>query len=338
MKKIFLIVIFILIFSFCVNCFALSRWDTDKVIYSAMSDKIIEEMVPVHNEVGDLIGFRVLITIPSDYQEDEIVIVPSVFQTINNYKHLIPGEEVSIDLKVINHSKFDYQYVNNSFILSTDDLSRYGVDTTFSQNYGIGFDGNVIYDHFLVYRTCNEAIRSLYDNDFCDDALSDDILDVKLKDRGYSGVQQLSQYYLDFYNNKYNLKEDNLDEFTFSVAKEIFGGKISNIKESDPEIVRLSYHYFYNKLLYYKFSDQEIDSYNSDEFSIGNYKRKGIGNEYFKSGFQNIESGSFSEINHMKIGINDYYYSEIFNDYGLYGYMEFRLEKSGVIVPPNTGI
>ena len=92
-------------------------------------------------------------------------------------------------------------------------------------------------------------------------------------------------------------------------------------------------------MLYYRFNDQLVDDFSSDEYSIGTYRRKNLGNDYFKDNFKSIESKNTYEINNMYLGINDYYYSNVFDDYGLLAYMEFRLIRDNeFITPPNTGI
>ena len=189
----------------------------------------------------------------------------------------------------------------------------------------------------MVYRTYNEPIKYLYDQDeYIDDYLSNDSLNYKLKYYGYSGIDELDEFYIDYYNDKYNLKETNLNNFTYSVQKEIFSGKLSTYKETNSKINELAYNYFYNKLLYYRFNSDSIDEFNTHNYSIAKYmNNKNIKDLNNKIVYQNDKLN----INNMYLGLNKNYYSEIFNDYGLYIIMELKLKKNNsYIKPPNTGI
>ena len=65
--------------------------------------------------------------------------------------------------------------------------------------------------------------------------------------------------------------------------------------------------------------------------------RENIGNEILKKVI--LFKNDSKKINNMNLGLNKYYYSEIFNDYGLYLDLSFELEKNdSYIEPPNTGI
>ena len=321
MKK--LVFSILLIFIFNINVLALNN------------ENYVEELIPI-NKNGTLIGVKDIITIPSNCNLDEIKIKPNIFNFINNYKHLLPGEEINVELEINNTSTNNYEYINNSFKLDTKDLSKDGnIDNL--EEIGRGFDNKKIYNNYSIYRTYNEAIKYLYDQDeYIDDYLSDDSLDYKLKYYGYSGINELDKFYIDYYNDKYNLKETNLNDFTYSVRKDIFSGKLSTYKEVNRKINELAYNYFYDKLLYYRFKDDSVDDFNTQNYSIYKYmNNKQIKNLNNKIIFKNNKLN----INNMYLGLNKYYYSEIFNDYGLYIIMELKLKKNNSYVkPPDTGI
>lgn len=322
-KLVFSIIIFILIFN--INVGALNK-----------ENNYLEELIPINNN-GSLIGVKDIITIPNDYNNDEIEIKPNIFSFINNYKHLIPGEEIKIELEIRNNSNNNYEYINNSFKLDTKDILE-NENSNNLEEIGIGFDNKKIYNNYSVYRTYNEAIKYLYDQDeYIDDYLSNDSLDYKLKYYGYSGINELDKFYIDYYNDKYNLNESNLNDFTYSVKKDIFSGKISTYKETNSNINVLAYNYFYNKLLYYRFKNDNIDEFNTHNYSIGSYIKddKNIKDLKNKIIFKNDKLNT----NNMYLGLNEHYYSEVFNDYGLYLTMEFKLRKNNsYIKPPDTGI
>jgi len=301
-----------------INVFAFS--------FNEMSSNVDLEIVPIYNN-NILNRFDVDIIINENNSLDEEIIVPNIFNFINNYKKLIPGQDIVINFKIINNSKYNYSYVPNSLVINTDDLSRYGSNNNLKQ-IGRGFDNFNIYENFMIYRTYNEAISYLYDQDSFEDVyLSDNMLDKKLKYYGYLGISELDDFYIDYFNNKYNLDVDDLNDFTESVAKEIFSGVVSDYRESNSSISSLAYNYYYNSILFYKIIDK---------YSIGDYMNKNI-NDKFNNMI--VFSNSSYSINDMTIGLNKTFYTDSFNDYGLYGYMEFRLKKNDkYISPPDTGI
>lgn len=352
MKKIIFSSLVVLILISSIKVQALSIWDTEKLELKNQSSIIKEEITPIRNDKGKLKGIDVVITIPEDCTEKELIISPSIFETINGYKHIMPGDKIKINFKVINNSPHNYLYKDNSLLISTADISKLGIEENFTDTNAIGFDGNKIYTIFSPYRTFNSAMMSLYNytsvGEQKDEDLQDENLTIKLQEKGYKGVEELDKYYLDFYNNKYNLKEDRLDKFTYSTIKEMFSGNRKEVKETNPEIIALSYNYFYNKLLSYTFKDQTITDATSENYSIGNYMRTRGGNDYFKEAFNLIKSNTSTELNDMSLNINGLYTVNIFVYYNFSGHLEFVLEKEvqeetgkveeGEIIPPYTGI
>lgn len=346
MKKIVSsLLIYFIVFS-DINCFAKGVWDAPLISINEMTSEISQEISPIKKGDGQLIGVDVKLIIPATYEGEEIIFVPDIFYSIFQYKSIGKGDKIKINLKVENNSKYDYGYVDNSFILATDDITRYGISDNFIDTKGVGFDGRKIYDLFSPYRTFNSALISLYNESFEKVSLDDYTLDLKLKEKGYLGISDVDKYYLDFYNNKYNLNNSSLDYFTYSVIKEIFSSEKSIYKETNPQVIELAYNFFYNKLLSYNFSLEEVNDSNSEDYSIGNYQRNNLGNSYFKNRFFNILSNSSNSIDDMSLNLSDNYTVSAFDNYILSGYMEFRLKKNCnkesedvlIIVPPYTGI
>ena len=332
MKKTFLGVAVILIF-FCTNVLAFSRFDTNEVLMNNKDLDLIEEVSPISSD-GIIEGFDLTIVIPENYDKDVMVISPSIFECINNYKRLIPGDLIYVNLKIINKSNYNYKYKKDSFKISTLDLSM-DRDVSNYSVIGRGFDQLNIYNNFSINRVYNEAISSLYNDSYKANYLEDDVLNSKLLSIGYS-LDSIDKYFLDYYNNKYNLKEEDLNNFTYSVIKEIFTGEISDIVEVNRDINSLAYNYYYNKLLYILPDGISIDQFESDNYSIGEYMRNQKLTYNFK--FNDIDSLGVLNINNIRIGINKYYYSSVFDNYNLAGHLEFLFEKDQYITPPNTGI
>lgn len=347
-KKILLIILIIgFLFSY-IEGYSLSKWDTISSDILESSEELEEEITPIRDINGKFLGLNIFIVIPDDYDKEEITITPNLFEGINHYTSIKDNNNLKVNLKIINKSKYDYCYIDNSFTLETDDITRYGLLSNFKDTGGVGFDGKKIYDIFSPYRSFNEAIVSLYgytsNNDYNNSDLEDNNLDLKLKSKGYQGIDELDKYYLDYYNNKYNLKEMSLDQFTFSVINDMFSGEDTKIKETNTNIIELAYNYFYNKLLTFEFPNT---TNNDEDYSIGSYMRNKLGNDYLKESLDSIASRSSKSIDEIVIKIDKRYERSVLKYYNLYGYMKFNLQKintkevnlsDGLIIPPNTDI
>lgn len=316
---------------------------------SSQSLFLEEEIIPIYNK-NNLEQININITIPKECNEEEIIISPSILEAIKQYTRINPGDQININLKIINNSKNNYNYINNSFILSTENLKRLGASANLIDTKALGFDNQKIYDISSIYRTINSPILSLYNykEKVVEKDLNNNNLDKILKEKGYNGIADLDKYYLDYYNTKYNLKETNLEDLTYSTIKDLFSGKSTSIKEDNPNIIKLSYDYFYNKLLSFTFKEQKTDDYTSEDYSIGTYMRTNLGNIYLNNKFMYLRSNTYSEIENMSIILNKEYTTSAFTDYNYYIHLEFKLKKEQIIkntindntliTPPNTGI
>ena len=329
---------------------AKSKWDVELPKLSYMEEQLKEEITPIRNQQGKIKGFDVLITIPTYYDQEKIQISPSIFSAIEEYKYITPNDKVKINIKIDNQSNYNYQYVDNSFMVSTEDITREGITKNFTNTNAVGFDGQKIDAIFSPYRTWNTALVDLYKNTKKKEKnLSEANLSMKLKEKEYQGVEELDKYYLDYYNEKYDLQKTRLDQFSDKIIREIFSGSRIEIKESNTQLIELAYNFFYNKLLSYSFSDQKVTDENSENYSIGNYMRKKLGNDYLKDKFFEIPSQETKELKNMTININGKYTTNPFLYYHFYGHLEFQLQKKmieaqsaileqGLIIPPKTGI
>lgn len=346
MKKYCLIIIFILFF-LQVPTQAKSIWDVEIKRKEEIINPYQEKVTPIRNTKGNITGLDITLIIPKEEDKDLITIRPSIFESLTAYKSIIPGENLNINLKIINNSNYDYSYQEDSFILKTKDLSNTFDINNYQETTAIGFDNLKIYDNFSPFRTFNEPILSLYNYQIKNDysKLTDYALNSQLQQIGYNGIKDLSKYYLDYYNQKYNLNEPSLDKFTYSTIKEIFIGEISNIKETNKEVIELSYNYFYNKLISLNFNE-EITDYNSEKYSIGEYMRN-ISNKdkAIKSIFNLIPSKKSKTLNNILIHINEIYTALPFTKYQYQATFEFNLQKQVKkpeetieISPPSTRV
>ena len=217
-----------------------------------------------------------------------------------------------------------------------------------------GFDGQVIAGTFEPNRTANSALRALYQKSIKKDMLTDEALGNQLQQKGYKGIEELNKYYLDFYNNKYNLKCTNLEDLPANVVSELFNGNNYPIKESNLEVAELGYDYWYNVLFSVLFGDEKYDYKTSNLSAIGSYMRnRELGNDYFTKDLGTINPSSENSLTTMNFYINGPYTTNAYMNYEFSAYIEFQLTKeqpkeieiinvdeepSDEIIPPKTGV
>ena len=272
-KYYFLIFLFILGFTIgqIINVIALS--DSD----------YIEEINPIRNSFGDIIGEDIIITIPKNYNKRHISINTSI---IDGYYHYSNNDsEFIVNIIINNESDYDYKYINDSFMLNSSDKmnSDYYI-------YNIMYDDYIIHDSY--YRSYNEALTNLVTDSL---ELSDEIIDLYLKNNGYTGINELNKYYYDYYGNDYSFNK-------------IITGKVSNYKETNTRLIKEAYWYYYNNIMYYSCS--------SNINNLINYNCNNI--------FSIINKNSRLSISNMKIVINK---NDCFNNYRIYEDFYFDLSR-----------
>lgn len=79
------------------------------------------------------INFNLTYTIPEDYEEETLIINPDIFEVIawgqkeSNTPYLMPRDTVKVNLSIINKSKHNYNYDENSFVIypyTSDELEK----------------------------------------------------------------------------------------------------------------------------------------------------------------------------------------------------------------------
>lgn len=326
--NIFLTSILLFVSCFSVHAVSDSKYSAVQPSTRVTSEGILEDYELIYNKKY-LEGINVKYTIPEDYSSDSILIVPHIFDYLSEYKSVMPGDEIKINIKIENLSEYEYEYDDQSFILSTEDMSFYEslYGLTKSGN-AIGFNGIPIYTMYQPFRTGNTALKSLLGENFSKSKLSNEELDTVLKDEGYSGIDELNKYYLDYYNNKYQLSASKLEDFPDKVVKELFEGNRYDIREDNDEIVELSYNWFYNKLFSVTFVGDNYSDDESEIYSIGSYMRdKSKGNVHFNNAFGKLEKNKEYDINDIKLHINGPYTVNTYQLYPFSAYIEFSFHK-----------
>ena len=190
-------------------------------------------------------GIDVNVTIPSDYDQDEVIIAPKVFDQIakelgypNNLYfsgYIQAADGIKFNIKITNLSKYNYNYVKESFVVYPKENLVY---TKVTDNEVNGTDEKELYnertlgENHHVRRLYNTALRALipglqsrspsgYNN-----LLTDELINDALIAKGYeNGINDYGQYLLDFYNDRYGTNYTNLDNFPDGIIREILSDK-----------------------------------------------------------------------------------------------------------------
>ena len=335
----------LLILAFCILCSntfvsaqTTSKWKTNQNKTTVLSNGIIESNLET-KDLGVVNGKRrkeytLTYTIPQNYNEDVVTIVPNKY--IDNCT--MPGDDDIFNIVIKNESVNTYSYLNNSFILSTDDYDSYSdneLGTPINNVYS--FSGSKLREQLGFYRTKNSALRNLYGvksaSSITSAMLSDSEIDKVIDKNKYpNGVLDLNKYYLDFYNNKYQTNATTLENLPDKAISELFNGNYTkSFKETNNEVIELAYNYLYNKLIAFTFDQENINDDNSENFSVGSYMRKEASyvkaNSLFNDKLNNMEPKANVVVTMPHVYINGKYMTNIYQNYNINFYIELKLVK-----------
>ena len=251
------------------------KWKCDRTINSNITTEGIGVEVAESGSYWDGYVYNIDYTIPEEFNGNAIHF-DIVGDLENYYKEkygkditYLPGDNEKFKVTVTNQSGIEYTYADNSFTVGTANRYIAGEDDKVFANgnkegYIEGattFDGYNIDYTSCVWRTSNSALKSLLNTTSSSSKYyKDDKIDAALKDKGYSGLEELNKYYLDYMNNRYNKENTKLEQFEVNeIVNSIFNGYIiSSIREINPEIATLGYDLFYNNLFMLGYGDTEI--------------------------------------------------------------------------------
>ena len=333
-----LLVLAIMLSNINVLALSTSKWKTTQNKMYNTTDGIIATDVEVINftdETGvNRKEYTITYTIPEDFDDDVIRIVPTGY--INDCA--MPGDDDRFVIKIENKSENTYHYIDNSFVLSTEDFSIYTDDEIGIQVAdAYSFTDTPIREKISFYRTKNTAIQSLYGvtstSKVTADMLKDSEIDKVLDKEKYpNGSKDLNKYYLDFYNQKYETNATKLEDLPDQAIAEMFNGNYTkSYAETNKEVIELAYNFLYNKLFAFTFDKSKINDENSQNYSVGSYMRKensySIANNLLKENLSNIESNITSSIIMPHVYLNGRYMTNIYQNYYIGFYIELSLEK-----------
>lgn len=348
-----------------------SSWKTEPIILGPTSDGI-EFSYEIVNDNYKKFEAVIEITIGENVDADELninlqdyimeVIIPNIYDY--KWNETQAGDKYQFNVKIINKSQVDYRYKENSFAYTFFDN---GEDSGFHS-----YTGQVIPKDTVIWNMGNTALASLFScrvdrvpsyNKWNLDNFN--FTDSKGILHNYSGIGDLVQYYLDFYNDKYSLQAKQLDQFPDNVIAEIIGfnptpdweigfqGQNVGDRTTDYELAEVAYNYFYNSCLRLFVNTDNYDrdgldqyyleSVDSATYSLGSHMRSYNDNgttimePYFVRAFSSIKSGDSKNLeNNIVMALDGDYTTDGYqvNHFGFtFG---FQLEKpapaSGTVI------
>lgn len=294
------------------------------------------------------INFNLTYTIPEDYEEETLIINPDIFEVIawgqkeSDTPYLMPSDTVKVNLSIINKSKYNYNYDENSFVIypyTSDELEKdMGFDKITDEK--VTFNDEEVNEVHKFYRMYNAALRELTRNGKKYLPANNETLDELLKAKGYKGIEELDKYYLDFYNNKYKTNHANLKDFTPKQISEILNGNNNPIedgddyvKEDNPVIVALHFDFLFNYAMGVSLDDEEINDNNQHEYAPGEYMRnESKGEEKVKKNLGKLNSNSENSMN-TNMHLSGPLMGNAYADYRITGHahLSYTAEKGKVI-------
>lgn len=294
------------------------------------------------------INFNLTYTIPEDYEEETLIINPDIFEVIawgqkeSNTPYLMPRDTVKVNLSIINKSKYNYNYDENSFVIypyTSDELEKdMGFDKITDEK--VTFNDEEVNEVHKFYRMYNAALRELTKNGRKYLPANNETLDELLKAKGYKGIEELDKYYLDFYNNKYGTNHANLRDFTPKQISEILNGNNNPtedgddyVKEDNSEIVALHFDFLFNYAMGVSLDDEEINDNNQHEYAPGEYMRnESKGEEKVKKNLGKLNSNSENSMN-TNMHLSGPLMGNAYADYRITGHahLSYTAEKGKVI-------
>lgn len=218
-----------------------SKWDTDAIEKLTTSDGIeitydLSKVKVSYYIKGEI---TVNVVIPADYDKEEIVIAPEVFQQVSRAiqeafeddsldeeylqfrNPFQAGDSLRVKLVINNLSKYEYNYEETSFeVFPTEPLVYKEKDSSVEETDNTLFNQIKVPAGFTFRRAYNTALQALIPNS-SGRYMTDEAIDAALKTKDYAGISEYDKYLLDFYNDKYSTSYTRLDQFNKGIIREI---------------------------------------------------------------------------------------------------------------------
>lgn len=180
-----------------------------------------EEIIPIRKN-NNILGVNSIIRIDDDLEKVKVESI--AVKGLNFYTSLKKNNKYKIKYIIDGNYKYEKKSIK---------IKKYAFD-----------------NKYAIYRTINTPLKKLYKCKNID--LRDEVLDKKLKEKGYTGIEELHEYYKDYYK---------VNKLTFSEIKKITKGKLTYIKESNYEVNKIAYNYYYEKILIIENKNLNIELY-----------------------------------------------------------------------------
>lgn len=226
-----------------------------------------------------------------------------------------------------------------------------------------GFDGSPILNYssnpagngWGISRTSNAALRYLLQN-YCDKEdkkdsqgkdfaftsnggknqrfYTDEYLGKALKRAGYTGIEQLSNYYIDYYNNIKGTNVTKLEDLDPSyLYNSLFSGNRMYVRETNPEVVELGYNFFYNNGT--RIVPEDTKGMPKSQFTIGNWMRNETGFEgEIESLLGEVTPGNRYELPGFKMELDYLYISNAYMNMDFGFTFGLQLTRNNPPTPP----
>ena len=241
------------------------------VEYKTMSEYVVPDRESIVYD-SKTSNFQMNLNIQEN-DEDELTVVldEEMLYCLENYpRYIVPGMYFNWDFQFVNESGNTYRYKDGSLVIAPADMSE-GIQDDyekFGENYPHvrGYDGQLIPSDYSMHRCKDsEALEELFGKSSTKITLEDmvSIYDV-LAEKGYTGDQPLTDFYLDYYNEKYGTSAGTIIELPVAAQDDIMarnGGyngffKVSGMDEI--EYLDQNYEYF-NKYAVVNTSKMQVE-------------------------------------------------------------------------------
>lgn len=205
------------------------------------------------------------------------------------YVGLLPSSKIEIHLTIVNNTQYEFELKEGDLIISTA-VYNYNEDSEGKKVET--FDGNTVdvTSKYNINRSTNLILKELLGKDYLNDSdVSDDNIANVLKNiknadgtlKYPNGIDDLDDYYLDYFNRVNNRNYTSLSDLTDDELCIILGtvkhglqqgANATSVLESNSNIARIGYDYFYNRVVTVVPEDSLTEKYNKD-YSVGEYMR-----------------------------------------------------------------
>ena len=288
--------------------------ETSTVDYSKrQSDSVTYDGYEKDTETGTFI-FKY--TIHEGAEENVVIDLAQCALSLWKYEAQVPGNSYKFQIQITNDSGNIYRYKDDSFVLAPEDTDLFGNFDDGSLLPVLTYDGQ-----YLPISLCGAMIPYYFYKDVFGVSSSGNVtfemmcqIYDYLEQKGYAGETAITDYMLNFYNNKRNTNYDSLTDFFAEHPDWIDGNLVTNngiwkmseaklleyiekypwidkfvsakksgdqlsvqIKWPEPEVAAVSYNSFYMGLFSVIYGKENADALNPNGDGVAFSRSHGVG-------------------------------------------------------------